>query len=328
MIPKTKKCPECSAELGADYMHCTACNAYVLDVSPWKCSGNLLAVSGALLAWLLFSLVLSLLNVSLASVVSDGISQSITVLTFYGLLLVTIRWRNTTRQINALRVVRHLCAGTSTLREISMTHVRNLLESQNLGPYNSLIAYQRLHWQIAAAEHNGTTVLDTIKLQSDIDWDSLESSFTQAQFLIWLLPTAGFLGTVYGMTEALQSFSTVVTKNSELGFHSGLTATAQGLGIAFHTTLVGLAAVIPLLAYTSALRRKSQLFLEQADKFFLRLAGRPSLPDDVNKRVSGDDASPNVITALASDVPPAPVPIATPAPEMIPETPAFSTDLN
>jgi hypothetical protein len=66
----------------------------------------------------------------------------------------------------------------------------------------------------------------------------------------------------------------VVAKGSDLGFSAGLTQTAQSLGVAFHTTLVGLVAVIPILAMTTYVRQHAQSLLEQQNKFFLRLIAR------------------------------------------------------
>ena len=198
----------------------------------------------------------------------------------YGLFVVGFKWRVVNRQIKFFDIVRQICNQQSQFGEDTLKTVRSVIREGGYDSYNNLIAYQRLQWIIdgmLVKNASDANLLEMMKQYSENDQDSLESSLYVTQFLIWLLPTAGFLGTVFGMTQALQSFSSVVAKGSDLGFNAGLMETAQGLGVAFHTTLVGLATVIPLLAFATALRRRAQMFLEQADKFFLRLVSSLTL---------------------------------------------------
>ena len=267
-------CPECGENNRKDFIRCAQCNAYLLDNSPWQCNYNLYAISGALITLLILFLISTAFELPQSYFFNDPISQVILCLAFYGLFVVGFKWRVVYRQIKFFSVVRQICNRQSQFGEDTLKTVRSVISNGNYGSYNSLIAYQRLQWviEVMLLKNTGdSNILEIMKQHSETDRDSLESSLYVTQFLIWLLPTAGFLGTVFGMTQALQSFSAVVAKGSDLGFNAGLMATAQGLGVAFHTTLVGLAMVIPLLAFTTALRRRAQLFLEQSDKFFLRL---------------------------------------------------------
>jgi biopolymer transport protein ExbB/TolQ len=208
------------------------------------------------------------------SVFGDNISRAILLLAIYGLLVLMFKWRVTRRQERAFRIARELGAENPELGPGVLAQMREWVGLSQLGAYNELLAYGRLHAVCQAAEHGASVegTLASLKQHADSDWDSLESSMASTQFLVWLLPTAGFLGTVFGMTEALNAFSTVVGSGSDLGFTAGLTKTAKGLGVAFHTTLVGLAAVIPLLAVATAVRRRSRTLLERIDKYFVRLA--------------------------------------------------------
>ena len=268
------KCPECGIDHSDDYIRCPTCNAWIIDISPWKNNHNLMAVIGALLIWFLISLILGLFDFPFSHVFSDNISKTILCVAIYGIIVTLLKWRITTKQNAAFKIVRRICDNDSHLSRSTLENAQQAIETAELGPFNNLIAYQRLKWSLALQDlktFSPEILLDALKQHSETDRDSLESSFMISQFLVWLLPTAGFLGTVYGMTQALRSFSSVVAKTSDLGFTAGLSATAQGLGVAFHTTLVGLAAVIPLLALTTALKQRSDLLLESVDKYFLRI---------------------------------------------------------
>jgi biopolymer transport protein ExbB/TolQ len=272
-------CPECGASHGEDFVRCPACHAFLVDASPWKSNTVLYAVPIALLLWLVFMglAYFAALKTDIA-LATDPISQTIVGLAIYGLVVVFFKWHVTSRQTQAFKIVQRCCTRASAIDDVAVSNARRqLAASGRTDAFNTSVAYNRLRLlgQIVAARrsnaHDG--LLEAMRQHADADREALDNSFASTQFLIWLLPTAGFLGTVYGMTQALQSFSAVVgTTTNEFGLAGSLTDTTQSLGIAFHTTLVGLATVIPLLAFNTALRRRSQALLEQMDKFFLRLA--------------------------------------------------------
>ncbi|MDP7395705.1 MAG: MotA/TolQ/ExbB proton channel family protein [Lentisphaeria bacterium] len=271
-------CSQCGAPHDEDFIRCPACQGFVVDDSPWRSGAGLLAIPIALVLWLIW---IGLAHLAAAQDVVttgiDAISLVIIGLAIYGLVVVAFKWRVTARQARAFLVIQRCCARTDTVDAETIAAARQALLTDGTATFNGFVAFHRLRLlrQVSSSEQTTTSdgVLEAMRQHADADWEALDNSFASTQFLIWLLPTAGFLGTVYGMTHALQSFSSVIgTTTSEFGLASSLTDTTRNLGIAFHTTLVGLAAVIPLLALTTALRRRSQSLLEQIDKFFLRLA--------------------------------------------------------
>ena len=289
-------CPECGSRHYEDFVRCPTCHALIVEESPWTTRvvfTNLLAIPAAVIAFLGFEMALdyaaaaappellgNLFAMLYKPLFGNLISQAIVICALYGFFVLLLRWRTIRRQIRAFEQVRRVCAkrGQRLDEEVLVT-AREQLDERRLTPYNSFIAFHRLRWMVgaaSAAEADRQAVLETLRQHGESDWDSLESSFAFTQYLIWLLPTAGFLGTVWGMTDALNAFSGAIGMASgqqqSLEFSSSLAATATGLGTAFHTTLVGLAAVIPLLLFATALKRHSQHLLEQMDKYFLRLA--------------------------------------------------------
>ncbi|MFT5127689.1 MAG: biopolymer transport protein ExbB/TolQ, partial [Rhodothermales bacterium] len=307
----------------------------------------------ALSAWvsvvIWFAACVGLQELRKVDILSDPISQVILLLGLYGMLVLYFKNLVTKRQDQAFRIVRQVCSQYPRLTLSTMELVRQEVHRLSIGAFNHLAAYNRLHWifhcRSRDASHSDT--MQSLNQHSDTEWDSLNSSFATTQFLVWLLPTTGFLGTVWGMTLALKSFSAVVGPSSggQLSFSSGLMETASGLGVAFHTTLVGLAAVIPVLAYATITQRRSRQLLERIDKFFLRVGaeqiGNPD-PDAEFKRepvaesateppVVETEPEPEVEPVTAEvqvqEPEPAPEPEPEPAPEPEPEPPRNTEEL-
>ncbi len=275
-MTKDNICPECGSQHHQDFIRCPTCKAFLVEGSPWQGEYvNLVAIPIALGLWWGLDALLRQPFMHTADIFGDAISRTILGIALYGVVLLVLKWRIVRRQDYAFRLVRRVCALNTTPGQEMLNQARDALGEANIGAFNRVIAFHRLRWLVSAArvdKEDREGMLEALRQHSESDWDSLESSFAFTQYLIWLLPSAGFLGTVWGMTQALQEFSPMVASHSDLNFTAGLQATALGLGTAFHTTLVGLATVIPILAIATSIRRRSQHLLEQQDKFFLRFA--------------------------------------------------------
>jgi len=82
-------------------------------------------------------------------------------------------------------------------------------------------------------------------------------------YLVGLLVMLGLLGTFIGMVETLQGAVTALESNSELqAIRAGLAAPIQGLGLAFGTSVAGVAASA-MLGLMSTLSRRARIFETQ-----------------------------------------------------------------
>lgn len=90
--------------------------------------------------------------------------------------------------------------------------------------------------------------IDVISLQSDINREIHESEQSNIRYLLWLVPSIGFMGTVIGISQALSIAS-----------DGDMNAITQTLGVAFDTTLISLI----LSAVVTGLFHKLQ---EETDK--------------------------------------------------------------
>lgn len=101
---------------------------------------------------------------------------------------------------------------------------------------------------IGRAELNGLVDDCVMALSEQIDFfhQRLERTSSFFSYWIWLIPTIGFVGTIYGISGALQNAHTVLGAEDALksATTQGLTAT---LGIAFDTTLLALICSVPLM---------------------------------------------------------------------------------
>lgn len=111
---------------------------------------------------------------------------------------------------------------------------------------------------------------------ADIDHDALESRFTLLRYLIWLIPTIGFLGTVMGIGLAIAGFTGLLGHmgNGEGDFQTQLqpvlAAMAGELGVAFDTTVLALLLSAVIVALTSIVQSREEDLLTSIDEFCLR----------------------------------------------------------
>lgn len=307
MMETPISCPECGAKLLPEVVRCTECHAFVNDISPWRSDHNLLMVPITLVVWFFLYLLLRVPSMPTSQLFNNVFCQIILAVGIYGVLVILGKLAVTRRQWRAFRVVREACARhqgddwNALLRQ-----VRRDLDAADLGSFNTLLAYSRLQWLATSADTprgNRATFVNSLHQYSATDWEALESSLATTQYVIWLLPTMGFLGTVWGMTMALAAFAKAVESPAgDISFKAALAATAHGLGVAFYTTLVGLVVVIPVLFLATLARRRAQSVLEQLDKFFIRVSARLL-----------SDATPADPQAAAAAAVPAPTPAAAPA---------------
>lgn len=96
-------------------------------------------------------------------------------------------------------------------------------------------------------------VIEVISIQIEINKDKSESEQSNIRYLTWVIPSIGFVGTVLGISQALQ------IANS--GDMEAITAT---LGVAFDTTLVALILSIIVMYLFHNLQ-------EETDKFHANL---------------------------------------------------------
>lgn len=109
---------------------------------------------------------------------------------------------------------------------------------------------------------------DALLEQSERDSENVELSYTILRVLVAVIPLLGFTGTVLGISNAVGNFSSVIETAKELEqVTRHLGGVTTGLAVAFDTTLLSLLITVPLMMYTSALKKREDELLLEIDEF-------------------------------------------------------------
>lgn len=107
-------------------------------------------------------------------------------------------------------------------------------------------------------------LLEAARQAMDRAHDRVDDDYRPLTAAMWLLPLSGFLGTVVGMAGAIASFDGVITGvGDDL---SALVPAVAGLAVAFDTTLLALALVVPLKLLEVGLEGRDRRLLDRIDR--------------------------------------------------------------
>lgn len=111
-------------------------------------------------------------------------------------------------------------------------------------------------------------VREIMTSQSEIDMQTVDSSYTIIKVFIWAIPILGFVGTVMGISGAIGSFASSLAGAQDLAvLKEGLGSVTGGLGLAFDTTLLALILSLILMFPTSMLQAAEEDFLNSVDEY-------------------------------------------------------------
>ena len=127
---------------------------------------------------------------------------------------------------------------------------------------------------------DSTTATECALDDSSFYLSASESSYSFPRILIWAIPLLGFIGTVVGISQAVNGFNGFLQDAGDVEkIKEGIGTVTQGLAVAFDTTLVALVfsvlVMIPLVLverYESSLLLGIDVFIN--DKLLPRLKGK------------------------------------------------------
>ena len=95
--------------------------------------------------------------------------------------------------------------------------------------------------------------------------ETKESQREVIRYLVWLVPSVGFIGTIIGISEALENAHKVITDSGPIETRAAIQQITASLGIAFDTTLVALIWSAILLLFYHFITRGVERRIEQGE---------------------------------------------------------------
>jgi len=112
--------------------------------------------------------------------------------------------------------------------------------------------------------HSVTRVNSLLDSSLELMLHNLDLRYSLLRYLVWIVPTLGFVGTVIGIADALSFAGSGMLPPEEL-----LLPTTQKLGVAFYTTLLALLQTSVLMLGLNLTQASEELVLNEAGQYCL-----------------------------------------------------------
>lgn len=112
--------------------------------------------------------------------------------------------------------------------------------------------------------HSISLTSDFLSKQLELFLHEVELRYNKLKYIIWLIPSLGFMGTVYGIGVAVSQLG-----NGSLDDPKLLTNMAGNLGVAFNTTLLALILSVILQFFTQTYEAKEETLINNFGKYIL-----------------------------------------------------------
>lgn len=184
---------------------------------------------------------------SIYIILKDPEQESCVILGLWVIALIGLKIRIALHERKLLdRALLEVPEGTSILPEDIRQFIRSLQallpEEQNyLLPRALLTALQRF-----GSTRNIQDVASAVKEVCDDESNRMDSELSMVRYILWAIPSIGFIGTVRGIGDALSQAQSAVQ-----GDVTGVTAS---LGVAFNSTLIALLISILIMFLTHQLQ--------------------------------------------------------------------------
>ena len=213
---------------------------------------------------------------------SGSISEIITALTAWSLFMIVLKYFRYREQSQAFRQFRNQGMNTILAQGIyvrtadkCLREISEFLQERKIKKYQNSLIFRRIrrifhHIKAIPKKEEINKIFD---YQAQIDFSRAENSYSMLNVFIWAIPILGFIGTVFGIGEAIGEFSGFIrsVNSVELGtqMRSALGGVTGGLSIAFNTTFLALMCVIPIMFFSSFLRKAEEDLLLMMEEYCL-----------------------------------------------------------
>lgn len=172
-------------------------------------------------------------------------------------------------------------AATAEMEQLSIEYLpqdeRTVLQAEHLGPIYakarkavasddrflpSLIVRSILQFQTSQSPDQARTQLNSM---TDLFLHEIDLRYTMLRYIIWLIPSIGFMGTVIGIAMALN----IAGAPGKFDDPNLLTEITQALAVAFNTTLLALLMASVVLFFQSIMQAREERALNRASQYCL-----------------------------------------------------------
>jgi biopolymer transport protein ExbB/TolQ len=141
------------------------------------------------------------------------------------------------------------------------------LKSEDNDKFRESVVFRRILTALDRLENTKSTaeLREHMRTYSDIDVAVLDSSYAHVKYIVWLIPTLGFIGTVLGIGKAISQCGALVVIASQSHAMPDIEPALAALGTAFDTTFLALVFSAIGVFYLSCLAKEEEQLLERID---------------------------------------------------------------
>lgn len=151
--------------------------------------------------------------------------------------------------------------------------IRRECQTHDRTPQDYLLT-RRIHRVLEGFRSQGSleSAGDVLRHGADADAATADSGYAILKVFLWAIPIFGFIGTVTGIGDAVQGFSSFIGGANDVSnltdqLTPALAKVSSGLSVAFDTTLLALLLSVPTMVLTSHSQKKEDELLAEIETF-------------------------------------------------------------
>ena len=185
----------------------------------------------------------------------------------WGMAILAMKTRKTRRQSDALLldVLPH-SLGEEINHENVDVFLNNIYQLPPRARESLMVARIQKGLEVFQGRGNNAEVASFLSSQSDVDANRITGTYSLLKVFLWSIPILGFIGTVLGLSIAMQNFGSAdLADMAQL--KKSVSDITGGLATAFNTTLLGLILSMILMFPMSAMQKREDDMLTDIDAF-------------------------------------------------------------
>ena len=178
----------------------------------------------------------------------------------FGLGELWLRFNHTNREARQMKMSLLPEDGSTILRLRDMAPIyKKVREKAEQGLFlDKLIARITLQFQLSQSINQSNSLLNS---SLELYQHTIDLKYSMLRYIVWLIPTLGFIGTVIGIALALADAGNVPDVSDTNALRPWMNEITSSLGVAFYTTLLALilSAILVFLLHIVQVREETTL---------------------------------------------------------------------